>query len=344
MSPIIRELVERHGNYCIIHTGQHYSINMDKILFDCLKLPLPNYNLNVGSGSHAEQTAKIMVGIEKLFNQEKPDIILVQGDTNTVLAAALTAAKLCIKVGHVEAGLRSYNSKMPEEVNRVLTDHCSDYLFPPGAKARTILVNEGISVSKIFVTGNTIVDAVYQNLQIANSDLNTLRGLNLSPKCYFLLTIHRQENVDDPMRFKTMLEGLRKLASVYKIPVIWPIHPRSKNKIDSLNISTEGVILIEPLDFLGFLQLENNAKLILTDSGGVQEEACILGVPCVTLREDTERPETLDVGANMLAGAVPETILKCVEIMLRCDGSWPNPFGNGQAAKNIIKIIGGDYG
>ena len=196
MSPVIRECDRLRLDYFILHTGQHYSYNLDKVFFKQLGLPSPKYNLSVGSGTHAEETGKMLIGIEKVLLKEKPDIVLVEGDTNTVLAAALAAAKLQIKVGHVEAGLRSYDRQMPEELNRTLADHCSDYLFAPTEKAKTILLGEGVSEEKIFVTGNTIVDAVYQNLDVAKKKAKILDNLHLAPKEYFLLTLHRQENVD----------------------------------------------------------------------------------------------------------------------------------------------------
>lgn len=336
MSPIIRELDTRNTDYYIIHTGQHYSWNMDKVFFDQLKLTEPKYNLKVGSGSHAEQTAKMMIGIEKVFSKDQPDIVLVQGDTNSVLSAAITAAKLHIKVGHVEAGLRSYDRQMPEEINRVLTDHCSDYLFAPTEKARDILLHEGVLEDKIRVTGNTIVDAVYQNLEIAGRQSNILEDLNLKPKEFFLLTLHRQENIDDPSRFTRILDALDRISSVFHYPIIYPIHPRSRKMMDELKIKPPTLKLIEPVNFFGFLQLEKNARLILTDSGGVQEESCILGTRCVTLRDNTERPETVEVGANILAGTNPDEIVRCTETMLQKGESWTNPFGDGTAGKKIV--------
>lgn len=343
MSPVIRELEGRNVDFFILHTGQHYSYNLDKVFFEQLELPHPRYNLEVGSGSHAEETAKILIGVEKILKKEKPDIILVEGDTNSVLGAALAASKLHIEVGHVEAGLRSYDRQMPEELNRILTDHCSDYLFAPTEKAKTILLGEGISGEKIFVTGNTIVDAVYQNLEIAREQGNTLNTLHLNPREYFLVTLHRQENVDNQTRFTSILKGLDKLADEFHLPVIYPIHPRSRKRLNEFNLRPQNITLIEPVDFLNFLQLESNARLILTDSGGVQEEGCILGVPCVTIRDNTERPETLEVGANILAGTIPEKILECSQIMLSKDNTWRSPFGDGKAGERIINIItGGD--
>jgi len=339
MSPIIRELEKRNADYFIIHTGQHYSWNMDKVFFEQLKLPNAQCNLEVGSGSHAEQTAKILTGIEKVLIAEKPDVILVQGDTNTVLAGALAAAKLHIKIGHVEAGLRSFDRQMPEEINRILTDHCSDYLFAPTEKAKNILIGEGILESKIFLTGNTIVDAVYQNLEIAYDNENILNNLGLHPKHYFLVTVHRQENVDDRIRFGSILRALDDLTSKYHLPIVYPVHPRSGKMMKEFNLNFQKITLIEPVDFLNFLQLEKNARLILTDSGGVQEEGCILGVPCVTLRDNTERPETIDVGANILAGTSPEKILECCETMQKKISDWRNPFGDGKAGERIVMAI-----
>jgi UDP-N-acetylglucosamine 2-epimerase (non-hydrolysing) len=339
MSPIIRELVRKQADYFILHTGQHYSYDLDRVFFEQLKLADARYNLEVGSGSHAEQTARILTGVEKVLQKERPDIVLVEGDTNSVFAGALAAAKLNIKVGHVEAGLRSYDRHMPEEINRILADHCSDYLFAPTGKAREILLGEGIPEKKIFITGNTIVDATYQNLEIARTKGNSLDTLGVEPKEYFLITIHRQENVDDRARFASIIEGLNALAAEFHLPVIYPIHPHSRKRMIEFKLKPSNIRLVDPVDFLGFLKLENHARLVLTDSGGVQEEACILGVPCVTLRDSTERPETLEVGSNILAGTSPDKILKSVEIMLGRKNYWNNPFGDGRAAERIVEII-----
>jgi UDP-N-acetylglucosamine 2-epimerase (non-hydrolysing) len=352
MAPAIRELENSKANYFILHTGQHYSYNLDRVFFEQLGLRDAEYNLEVGSGSHAEQTGKILIGVERVLEIEKPDIVLVEGDTNSVFAGALAAVKLHIPVGHVEAGLRSYDRKMPEEINRILTDHCSDYLFAPTGKAQEILLGEGIHKDKIFVTGNTIVDAVYQNLEIArrNSKFNITpinsstesRTLDLEPGNYFLVTLHRQENVDNSVRFASILEGLDRVAVEFALPVVYPIHPRSRKMMECFNVKPKNLGLTEPLDFLSFLQLESNAKLVLTDSGGVQEEACILKVPCVTLRDNTERPETIEVGANILAGASPDKILDCIRMMLSHENNWINPFGDGKAGEKIVNIIMGD--
>jgi UDP-N-acetylglucosamine 2-epimerase (non-hydrolysing) len=339
MSPVIRECKQQKLDYFILHTGQHYSYEMDKVFFEELELPQPAYNLDVGSGTHAEQIGKILIGTENILMKEKPDIVLVLGDTNTVLAGALAAAKLQIKVGHVEAGLRSYDRTMPEEINRVLTDHISDYLFPPTETAKGNLLREGIQEDKIFVTGNTIVDAVYQNLKIAKRKADVLEKLDLKPKEYFLVTAHRQENVDVKVRLKGMLEGLELIRKEFSLPVIFSVHPRTQSRIKEFGLSLDGINAINPMGFLEFLQLESNARLILTDSGGVQEEACILGVPCVTLRDNTERPETIEAGSNILAGADPNRILEYTELMLTKESGWKNPFGDGKAGKKIMEIL-----
>jgi UDP-N-acetylglucosamine 2-epimerase (non-hydrolysing) len=338
MSPIIRECERLAIEYFILHTGQHYSYAMDRTFFEELELPDAKYHLDVGSGSHAEQTGKILVGVEKTLKRERPTVVLVEGDTNTTLAGALAATKLGVRVGHVEAGLRSYDRRMPEEINRILTDHCSDYLFAPTEKSKEILRDESIANGKIFMTGNTIVDAVYRNLEIAKKT-NFLNELGLEPKRYFLATAHRQENVDDKTRFLGILKGLKKVSDEFGVPIIYPVHPRSRKRMKKFNFQTTGIKMIDPVNFSTFLQLEYNAELVLTDSGGVQEETCILKVPCVTLRDNTERPETIEVGSNILAGTNPNRILKCVKTMIDKENNWENPFGDGNAGKNIVGTL-----
>lgn len=340
MSPIIRECQRRRLNFFILHTNQHYSENLDRIFFKELKLPQPKYNLNIGSRTHAEGTGKMLVGIEKVLIKEKPDIVLVEGDTNTVLAGALVAVKLHIKIGHIEAGLRSYDRKMPEEINRILTDHCSDFLFVPTKKSKEILLNEGISKKKIFITGNTIVDAVFQNLKLAKKKSEILKKLDLKKQEYFLITVHRQENTDNKKRLEGILKGLNLIYNKYNLPIIYPIHPRTEKMIKKFKLKIpKGIKLIEPVGYLDFLQLEVNARLIFTDSGGVQEESCVLRVPCVTLRDNTERPETIEVGASILAGTGPQKILWVTRKMLKKSKKWNNPFGDSRAGQKIVKVI-----
>ena len=339
-SPIIRECDRLDLDYFLVHTGQHYWYCMDKVFFVQLGLKEPRYVLDVRSASHGSQTGRMLMGIEKiLLLKEQPSVVLVEGDTNTVLAGALAAVKLGIKVGHVEAGLRSYDRQMPEEINRVLTDHCSDLLFAPTSNSKEILLNEGILRSKIFVTGNTVVDAVFQNLRISKKEGNVHCRLGLEKGAYFLATVHRQENVDDKERFGKILKGLEMVEKKFGFPVIYPAHPRSRKQLRLLGIKAKGVKVTEPLDYLNFLRLESEARLVLTDSGGVQEEACILGVPCVTLRYNTERPETVDVGANALAGTDPDDIVEKTEFMLNAKNKWENPFGDGKAGKRIVQIL-----
>jgi UDP-N-acetylglucosamine 2-epimerase (non-hydrolysing) len=340
MSPVIRACEKNKLDYFILHTGQHYFYNMDKSFFEELELPQSKYNLKVGSGNHGEQTAKILRRTEKVLLKENPNVVLVEGDTNTVLASALAASKLNIKVGHIEAGLRSYDRTMPEETNRLLTDHISDLLFCPTELSKANALKEGIDKRNLFVTGNTIVDAVMQNKEIAMKKSNILEKLNLKKQKFFLVTAHRTENVDIKEKLNNIISALDNINKKYGMPVIYPIHPRTRKMIDKFNIDIpESINLIPPVNFLDFLQLEANAKLILTDSGGVQEESCILGVPCVTLRENTERPETLDVKSNMLAGTEPKKTMQCVEAMLNAKKGWQNPFGDGKASERIVNII-----
>ncbi|HII90752.1 MAG TPA: UDP-N-acetylglucosamine 2-epimerase (non-hydrolyzing) [Methanosarcina sp.] len=339
MSPIIRECEKQGIEYYILHTGQHYSYEMDKIFFEQLKLPQAKYNLDVGSGPQGKQTAKMLSGIEEILVKDRPDVVLVQGDTNTVLAGALAASKLHIKIGHVEAGLRSFDRTMPEETNRIIADHISDYLFAPTETSRKYLLNEGIPEEKIFITGNTIVDAAYQNLEISRSGADVLEKLGLKEKEYFAATAHRAENVDSKERLGGILSGFSQIYREFGLPIIFPAHPRTVKMIGEFDLKVpEGTRLIEPLGYLEFLQLESGARLILTDSGGVQEEACILKVPCMTLRDNTERPETVEVGANLIAGC-GEKIIKCARKMIESGCDWENPYGNGNAAELALQNI-----
>jgi UDP-N-acetylglucosamine 2-epimerase (non-hydrolysing) len=331
MSPIV-EACQKEGQGCfILHTGQHYSHNMDGVFFEQLGLPEPKYNLHVGSETAPRQIAAIIKGAEEVFTKQKPSIVLVEGDTNSVLAGALTALQMKIPVGHVEAGLRSFDKTMPEEVNRIITDHVSDFLFAPTELSGRHLRQENIAPDRIFVTGNTIVDVVKKYCP-------TETGKTGRRGDYILATIHRQENVDIPERFRAILKGLDEVGAWFKKPVVYPIHPRSKKMMEQYGYKTS-VQLIEPLDYFQFLKMESGADLIITDSGGVQEEACILNVPCVTVRDNTERQETVEIGANILAGAAPEKILACAKEMLNRKKIWKQPYGDGHTAEEIIGII-----
>lgn len=341
LSPVIRACLKQRLGFFIIHTNQHYSANLDKLFFKELGLPRPKYNLGVGSGHHGEATGKMLSGIEKILVKEKPAMVLVQGDTNSVLAGALASSKLRIPIGHIEAGLRSYDSSMPEEINRRLTDQVSELLFVPTKNSKDNLKKEGIMGNRVVLTGNTIMDAVKQNLLIAKEKSNILKTLNLSPHNFFLMTLHRQENVDSRKTFSDILLGIEKIIKSSGTKVVWPIHPRAKKMMEVFKLrAPKNLQIVDPVGFLDFLVLEAKASLVFTDSGGVQEEACILGTPCVTLRNNTERPETLEVGANFLAGTKPEGISKAVYVMYgRNKKKLSNPFGNGTAGEVIVKRV-----
>lgn len=334
--PVVHELQRRGLDFFLLHTGQHYSYELDRVFFEELRIPDPKYNLRVGSGTHAQETGKMIIGIERIFLKERPDIALVEGDTNTVLAGALAAAKLHIRVGHIEAGLRCFDMRMPEELNRVVTDHVSDYLFAPTLQSKRNLVNEGIFPRRIHVTGNTVVDAIHEFIPDSASSNN-----EPDTKPYFLLTLHRQENVDIRPRLAQILEGVRSAAKSSGCRVIFPVHPRTAKRLARfrLRLDTSTFRLVLPMGYISFLELARRARLILTDSGGVQEEACVLRVPCVTLRENTERPETVSVGANEIAGTVPRRIVRKAQIMLKRQRKWKIPLGDGRASERIVRIL-----
>lgn len=338
MSPIIRECERRQVPFYLLHTGQHYSYEMDRVFFEDLSLPDVKYNLDVGSGTHAVQTAKILVGVEEVLREDRPDVMLVQGDTNTVVAAALAASKVGVRIGHVEAGLRSQDRTMPEEINRVVADHLADHLFAPTEDARRNLAREGIDRG-VGVTGNTVVDALQENRRLAESRSRSMENLGLKPKDYILVTTHRQENVDHPARLTAMMEALEAVGRETGLSIIFPAHPRTQNRLKELGIVPRNVSIMPPFGYLDFLRMEAHARLVLTDSGGVQEEACVLGVPCVTMRENTERPETVAVGANMLAGTDRERIQVAVWAMMNRTDRWANPFGDGRAAVRTLDLL-----
>lgn len=341
MSPIIRACAQDGRDFFLIHTGQHYSREMDRVFFEDLALPAPAHNLDVGSGRHGEQTAKMLAGIEAILLADRADVVLVQGDTNSVVAGALAASKLQIAIGHVEAGLRSWDRTMPEEINRVIADHISDFLFAPTEQSRALLLAEGIPTEKIFVTGNTVADAVLENRALAAERSDVLQRLGLAPGGFVLMTAHRQENVDDAARFRGILEGAARVGAELGRPVVYPIHPRAKKMAKELHLedALAPIRVIDPVNFLDFLRLEASAHLILSDSGGVQEEACILEVPCVTLRDNTERPETVEVGANRLAGASADRIVQESRAQLAAPRTWAQPFGDGRAGRRMLDIL-----
>ena len=333
-APVSRE-IRKEYNEILIHTGQHYDYEMNRIFFNELNIPEPDYYLGVGSGSHSYQTGEMLKRIEKVLIKEKPDIVLVYGDTNSTLAGALAAVKLHIKVGHVEAGLRSFDRKMPEEINRVLTDHCSDLLFCPTKTAVENLKREGIT-GGVYLTGDVMVDALKENINIAEKKSKILKKLDLKRKSYYLATVHRAENTDNFNRLKNIVNAFCKIENL-----VFPCHPRTERSLKKFGLwdmLQSTVNIIKPVGYLDMLVLEKNAYKILTDSGGVQKEAYILKVPCITLRENTEWVETVEDGWNVLVGADREMIIKTIE-EFNPNEEQRDVFGDGKASKNIVDII-----
>ena len=344
MAPIVRACVARGVPYRLFHTGQHYSFEMDGVFFRELELPAPHHNLEVGSGSQAYQIGAIVAGITPILERERPDVVLVEGDTNSVLASGLAAHKLGIRVGHVEAGLRSYDRTMPEEINRILTDHLADHLFAPTDHARTILLGEGVADARIHVTGNTVVDEVLRQRERARTP-GLLERFGVAPGRYALATVHRAENVEQEPRLRGIFDGLAGAARALGFPVLAALHPRTQKRLDALGMTVDGAVrTLPPLGYLEFLGLHSQAALVLTDSGGLQEEACCLQVPCVTLRDNTERPESVEAGANMLAGAERDRIIASAVAMAGKARDWPNPFGDGKSGERIVTILAGADG
>ena len=339
MAPVIRACVARAVPHLLLHTGQHYSFEMDGVFFRELGLPPPHDNLEVGSGSATFQIAAMLRGLEPILAAERPDVLLVEGDTNSVLAAALAAQKCGVAVGHVEAGLRSYDRRMPEEINRILTDHLSEWLFAPTETARDTLLGEGVAAARVHVTGNTVVDELL--LQRPRAERPELFArFAVTKRGYALATVHRAENTDDEARLRGIFSGLSRTAEALGQPVLAALHPRTARRLETLGLAVDGgVRALPPLGYLDFVGLQAGATVVLTDSGGLQEEACCLRVPCVTLRDNTERPESVAVGANVLAGADPDRIVACARDMAARPRVWDNPFGDGRAGERIVDLL-----
>ena len=337
--PIVRELDSRNIPYYLIHTGQHYTFEMDRIFFSEFGIGAPKYNFRVGSGTHAVQTSKGMVRVEEVLSKEDQNCILVQGDTNSTLAAALAAAKLSIPIGHVEAGLRSFDSSMPEEINRRLTDAVSTVFFAPTEVARRNLLREGFSDSDIYLTGNTVVDSI--KVQLAqNGSRGALPNGARRNENLVVATFHRPENVDSRDGLKSIVAILERVSSDLHVGVVWPMHPRTARSLQRFRVPIPKAIrILGPLGYTEFLNLEREASVILTDSGGVQEEACVLGVPCITVRNTTERPETVHVGANILAYPRPGRVVDLVHLMRARGSRWANPLGDGRSAQKIVSVL-----
>lgn len=348
MAPII-EVMNNYPNridHLLVHTGQHYDEKMSKAFFNDLCMPKPDLNLEVGSGSHATQTARIMVEFEKVCLNEKPDIVIVVGDVNSTMACTITAKKLGIKVAHVEAGLRSRDMEMPEEINRLCTDVLCDYLFTTDHIADENLLREGVARERIFFVGNVMIDTLLKHKEIA-SQLDFGQSLGVKSGEYATLTLHRPSNVDDKIILKGILEALAEISQ--EVPIIFPLHPRTRKRIKQFGFDhylsqdkkVEGIWVTEPLGYLDFLNLNMNAKMVLTDSGGLQEETTVLGIPCITMRHNTERPITCEIGTNVIVGNDKEEILNAASNVLRGEvrvGTVPDKW-DGKAAERIVKVL-----
>lgn len=332
--PLSKEL-RKYFTEIILHTGQHYDEKMSKIFFEQLGIPEPDYNLGVGSGLQGEQTGKMLIKIEKVLIKEKPDLVIIYGDTNSTMAGALAASKLNIRIAHIEAGLRSFKRDMPEEINRIVSDHLSDFLFVPSKEGMKNLKNEGL-IKKAFLVGDIMYDAVLQNIEIALKKSKIIETLNLKPEGYYLCTIHRASNTDNKENLKNILEAL----SVLDKKVIFPIHPRTEKFIRKygLKYNKENIIIIEPVGYLDMLILTRNCFKVLTDSGGLQKEAFYLGKEVVVLREESEWKELVDNNVSFLAGVDKDKIVKYAK---KTPSNFKKffPYGKGDTAIKIVKIL-----
>ncbi len=343
-APLIKELRRFQDRFTpiLIHTGQHYDHKLSKLFFDELNMPRPDVYLGVGSGSHAAQTAKIMMALEKTFLEERPDMVIVFGDVNSTLAASVVVSKLCIPLAHVEAGLRSFDNAMPEEINRIVTDRLSDYLFVSEKSGLVNLKQEGTSESKIFFVGNIMIDSLAGNLEKARQS-DILDRLGLKPRNYVAMTMHRPANVDSPELLGSILDTVRTIGQ--KLPVVFPCHPRTRKMIEENNLAeiddNTSLRILNPLGYLEFLRLQSEAKFVLTDSGGIQEETTYLRIPCLTVRENTERPSTVDIGSNIITGTDSGKILEAAENILAGNGKSGDipDLWDGHTAERIVEIL-----
>lgn len=342
MAPVIAALRRRKGEaeQTLVHTGQHYDEAMSASFFRDLDMPAPDINLEVGSGTHAEQTARVMLAFEPVLLEQQPDWVVVVGDVNSTLACALVASKLNVKVAHVEAGLRSFDRAMPEEINRILTDQLADLLLTPSADADANLVREGIAPERIVRVGNVMIDTLLEQAERAQAS-RILQELELAPHSFGVVTLHRPSNVDEPETLRGIAEALGEIAR--ELPLVFPAHPRTQARLREFGLALpEQVRVIEPLGYLDFLALWRNAKLVLTDSGGLQEETTALGIPCLTLRENTERPITIEQGTNRLVGrdlvTIRQTALAVLSGELKLAGRVPELW-DGKAAERIVDAL-----
>lgn len=331
----VSNIIRKHHEEILVHTGQHYDENMSKIFFEELQIPKPDYNLGVGSGNHGKQTGSMLIELEEIYLKEKPDLVLVYGDTNSTLAAALCASKLLIPVAHIEAGLRSFNKKMPEEQNRVLTDHLSKYLFAPTKSAVDNLKNESI-VDGVYNVGDVMFDAILHFSKLAEKKSNIVESLNLTPNEYILSTIHRAENTNSIERLKNIIEALNESEKT----IVLPLHPRTRKYVENYGLKfNDNIKLIEPIGYLDMIALEASAQKIVTDSGGVQKEAFFMKKPCITMRNETEWVETVENGWNVIVGTDKEKILHSI-LNFYPTREQEEIFGDGKAAEKILDIIG----
>lgn len=339
VSRVIRDEFSDSLQESIVHTGQHFDANMSDVFFDELGIPTPKYNLNIGGGSHGSMTGKMLSQIEKVLFEEKPDWVMIYGDTNSTLAGALAAAKLHTPIAHIEAGLRSFNMKMPEEINRVLSDRVSSLLLCPTEAAVNNLAVEGI-VNGVHNVGDVMFDSSLLFREKANAKSRVLERLGLKRSEFILVTCHRAENTNDSQRLKSIFMALAEISVHTK--VVLPIHPRTRNYIEELGLSgyLRNIVVTDPLPFLDMLMLEQNSRLILTDSGGVQKEAFFFNIPCITMRDETEWVETVDLGWNVLVGADCQRILDAVSYAK--NGNHAMPYGDGRASQKIAQLLAGD--
>jgi len=332
-APVMHALQERGAEQTLVHTGQHYDANMSDVFFTQLAMPAPDVNLEVGSGTHAAQTADIMARLEPVVLERKPDVVLVYGDVNSTAAAALVCSKLLVRVGHVEAGLRSFDRTMPEEINRLVTDQLADLLFTPSEDGDANLQREGIAPEKIHRVGNVMIDSLIRLLPAAQQTRNG------TPERYALVTLHRPSNVDDGDRLRNILETLLEIQN--RLGVIFPVHPRTRQRIAEFGIDVSGLQIIGPLPYIEFLALQLHASVVITDSGGIQEETTYLRVPCLTLRSNTERPVTVALGTNVLVGSDSARLKSELFKVLAGNakvGSIP-PLWDGRAGERIAEIL-----
>lgn len=346
IAPLIRACISNPSvSFTLIHTGQHYDKNMSDTFFEQLGIPQPDFNLNVGGGSHATQTGNTMIAFERYLQDNDTDCVIVVGDVNATLACALTAKKQHIPVAHIESGLRSFDRSMPEEINRLATDAISDFLYTPSPDANIQLQKEGVPDDKICCIGNVMIDTLFNNLETADKS-PILESLSLKPGTYALLTLHRPSNVDDKTTLDGILKGLQHVAKEF--PIVFPLHPRTKKQIESFgledefnihNKGTANFIVLEPVGYLEMLKLTKNANIVLTDSGGLQEETTVLGIPCLTLRPNTERPITITEGSNILVGTDTEAIISNFDTYKNTTCTRKPALWDGHAADRFLSDI-----